>query len=341
MENTTNYIINGDCLNELKALPSESVNCCVTSPPYYGLRDYGIEEQIGREKTPEMYVERLTEIFSEIRRILTNNGTFWLNISDSYCGSCSKGRLRYPAKSNDFAGRGGATECADFGGKTAEEAKRSLQRRDPKYPKGRNGQQTSITYNVEGCKHKDLIGIPWLLAFSLRSDGWYLRSDIIWQKGNAMPENVKDRPTRSYEHIFLFSKSKKYYYDALSIAEPAITKQRNKGIGGIDFPDLRNCRDVWRINTTPYKGEHYATYPPELAERCILAGCPENGIVIDPFFGSGATGLAAAQNNRRFIGIELVVSTFATQKSGYARPHIFAVLPESCILAAMRIGEAD
>ena len=286
MEKLTNYIINGDCLNELKALPSESVNCCVTSPPYYGLRDYGIEGQIGREKTPKIYVEKLTEVFSEVYRVLANDGTLWLNLSDSYCGSGSKG-----------------TYC------------------DPKYPKGRNGQKTSITYNVEGCKHKDLIGIPWLLAFSLRSEGWYLRSDIIWQKGNAMPENVKDRPTRSYEHVFLFSKSKKYYYDTLSIAEPAVTKQRNKGIDGIDFPDIRNCRDVWSINTIPYKGEHYAAYPPELAKRCILAGCPEYGTVLDPFLGSGTTGVAAIQNNRRFVGIEL--------KS------------ESCILAAMRISEAN
>jgi len=281
MEN--NYIINGDCLNVLKKFPSESFDCCVTSPPYYGLRDYGIEEQIGREATPEIYVKRLTEIFSELRRVLKNDGTFWLNISDSYCGSGSKGN------------------CID-----------------PKYPKGRNGQKTSITYNVEGCKHKDLIGIPWLLAFALRSDGWYLRSDIIWQKGNAMPENVKDRPTRSYEHVFLFSKSKKYYYDALSIAEPTVIKRKNKVINEMNLFGLRNCRDIWHINTTPYKGEHYATYPLELPERCILAGCPEYGTVIDPFFGTGTTGLAAVQNNRYFVGIELS--------------------PESCVLANMRIN---
>jgi len=283
VENVVNCIINDDCFAALKKLPSESVNCCVTSPPYYGLRDYGIEGQIGREKTPEKYIKKLTGIFSELRRVLRNDGTLWLNISDSYCGSGNKG-----------------THC------------------NPKNPKGRNGQQTSITYNVKNCKHKDLIGIPCFLAFSLRSNGWYLRSDIIWQKGNAMPENVKDRPTRSYEHIFLFSKSRRYYYDALSIAEPAVTKHKN--IDGSNFSQFRNCRDVWSINTTPYKGEHFAAYPPKLAERCILAGCPENGIVIDPFFGSGTTGLAAIQNNRFFVGIELK--------------------PENCILAAARIGES-
>ena len=302
MENLADYIINDDCLAALKNLPSESVNCCVTSPPYYGLRDYGIDGQIGREKTPERYVKRLTEVFSQLRRVLRKDGTLWLNIADSYCGSGSKGVHT-----------------------------------DPKYPKGRNGQQTSITYNVKNCKHKDLIGIPWLLAFALRSDGWYLRSDIIWQKGNCsvllptakagcarptsfgyqMPENVKYRPTRSYEHVFLFSKSRRYYYDSFSIAEPAITK--NKSIDDINFPPFRNCRDVWNINTIPYKGDFFAAYPVELAERCILAGCPEDGVVIDPFFGSGTTGLAAVQNNRSFIGIE--------------------INPKSCLLAAERISK--
>lgn len=317
MENNirTNIIINKDCLEALKKLPDESVNCCVTSPPYYGLRDYGIDNQIGREETPEKYIERLTEIFSELYRVLKKDGTLWLNIADSYCGTGSKGSLREPIKSLDFMGRGGATECADFGGETDEGAKRSLRRRDPKNPMGRNGQKVSLTLNVEGCKHKDLIGIPWLLAFALRSDGWYLRSDIIWQKRNAMPENVKDRPTRSYEHIFLFTKSKKYYYDALSIAEPANNRKIRRKRG---FTGLRNCRDVWVINTVPYRGEHYAAFPPLLAQRCILAGCPENGIVIDPFFGSGTTGLAAAENGRNYIGIE--------------------IKPENCQLAKERIG---
>ncbi len=283
MENNirTNIIINSDCLETLKELPDESVNCCVTSPPYYGLRDYGIDKQIGREETPEKYIERLVEVFAELRRVLKNDGTLWLNIGDSYCGTGNKGN------------------CVD-----------------PKNPMGRNGQKISLTHNVEGCKHKDLIGIPWLLAFALRSDGWYLRSDIIWHKGNAMPENVKDRPTRSYEHVFLFAKSKKYYYDALSIAEPAADKKRKNGFSG-----LRNCRDIWTINTVPYKGKHFAAFPPLLAQRCILAGCPKDGIVIDPFFGSGTTGLAAAESDRNYIGIE--------------------IKPESCLLAKERIGKSD
>ena len=178
-------IINRDALFALRELPDESVNCCVTSPPYYALRDYGLDAQIGREDTPEQYIERLVAVFRELRRVLRSDGTFWLNIADTYCGTGSKGNHA-----------------------------------DPKNPKGRNGQQVAMNHRARGCKQKDLIGIPWLLAFALRADGWYLRSDIIWQKDNPMPESVKDRPTRCYEHIFLLTKSKQYYYDAQSIAEP-------------------------------------------------------------------------------------------------------------------------
>ena len=181
----TDTIINRDALYALRELPEESVHCCVTSPPYYALRDYGLDMQIGREDTPEQYIDRLTEVFRELRRVLRSDGTLWLNIADTYCGTGNKG---YHA--------------------------------DPKNPKGRNGQQIARNNRVSGCKQKDLIGIPWLLAFALRADGWYLRSDIIWQKENPMPESVKDRPTRCYEHIFLLTKSKKYFYDAAAIAEP-------------------------------------------------------------------------------------------------------------------------
>ena len=170
----TDTIIHNDCLDALKDMPSESVHCCVTSPPYYGLRDYGMDGQVGREATPEQYIRKLTEIFSEVYRVLRADGTCWLNISDTYCGTGSKGAYK-----------------------------------DPKNPEGRNGQNVSIVRNVEGCKHKDLIGIPWMLAFALRNSGWYLRNDIVWQKGNAMPESAKDRLTRSYEHIFLLAKSQK------------------------------------------------------------------------------------------------------------------------------------
>lgn len=315
----SNVIINKDCLAALKELPDESVDCCVTSPPYYGLRDYGMEAQIGREETPEQYVERLVEVFVQLRRVLVNSGTLWLNIADSYCGTGSKGA------------------CLD-----------------PKNPNGRNGQRVSLTQNVRGCKNKDMIGVPWMVAFALRDAGWYLRSDIIWQKGNAMPENVKDRPTRSYEHVFLFSKSGRYYYNASAIAEPIasstaarymagrnadskyadiVSGQGNGKIQGINRPrkageikkedisPYRNSRDIWLVNTVPYRGAHFAAFPPKLALKCILAGCPEGGIVIDPFFGSGTTGLVAVENRRRYIGIELN--------------------PAYCTLAAERIGGAD
>lgn len=175
----------GDALTVLKILPDNSVNCCVTSPPYYALRDYGVDGQIGREETPALYVERLTSIFREVRRVLTPDGTLWLNIADTYAGKGNQGEAL-----------------------------------DPKYPNGRTGQVVALNGKVEGCKAKDMIGIPWMLAFALRSDGWYLRSDIIWQKANPMPESTKDRPSRCYEHIFLLSKSRRYYYDAAAIAEP-------------------------------------------------------------------------------------------------------------------------
>ena len=296
-----NIIINRDCLAALRDLPDESVNCCVTSPPYYALRDYGIDAQIGREDSPEEYIRRLVLVFREVRRVLTADGTLWLNIADTYCGTGNKGGYL-----------------------------------DPKNPKGRNGQSVSIARRASECKQKDMIGIPWLLAFALRADGWYLRSDIIWCKANPMPESCKDRPSRCYEHVFLLTKSKKYYYDALAIAEPIAegTAARYKGgrsasskyaeeipgqgkvqklnaaraagtITDADISPVRNARDVWHINTVPYKGGHFAAYPPKLAERCILAGCPRGGVVLDPFFGSGTTGLAAVKNDRRYIGIEL------------------------------------
>ena len=297
----TDTIINRDALYALRELPEESVHCCVTSPPYYALRDYGLDAQIGREDTPEQYIDRLTEVFRELRRVLRSDGTFWLNIADTYCGTGNKG---YHA--------------------------------DPKNPKGRNGQAVSIARQAAGCKQKDLIGIPWLLAFALRADGWYLRSDIIWQKENPMPESVKDRLSRCYEHIFLFSKSKKYFFDYKAISEPiapATAERLKRGMKGgnkygkpvpgqpqpqsinrprehgeikeADINPLRNKRDVWKINTVPFKGGHYAAYPPKLVETCLLAGCPEGGVVLDPFMGSGTTGMVAAQMGRHFVGVEL------------------------------------
>lgn len=314
MRTEVNVIHCGDSLEVLKSLPDDFVNCCITSPPYYALRDYGEEKQIGREATPEEYIDRLVSVFHEVKRILTPDGTLWLNIDDTYCGTGSKGE-----------------SC------------------DPKYPNGRNGQSVSLNKKAHRCKPKDLIGIPWLAALALRSDGWYLRSSIIWQKGNTMPESCKDRPSRCYEYVFLLTKSKKYYYDWQAIAEPIAptTAARMKGSRGehnkyantvpgqnhaqrINAPrrkgaytdemisPVRNKRNVWQINTVPYKGGHFATYPPKLVETCLLAGCPENGIVLDPFFGSGTTGMVAKAQSRRYIGIELN--------------------PEYCKLAMQRIG---
>ena len=301
----------GDALDVLHTLPDNFVHCCITSPPYYALRDYGVDGQIGREGTPAQYVARLTEVFSEVRRVLLPSGTLWLNIADTYCGTGSKG-----------------------------------DHLDPKNPSGRNGQGVSLAQRVENVKAKDMIGIPWMLAFALRDYGWYLRSDIIWQKANPMPESCKDRPSRCYEHIFLLTKSKSYYYDAAAIAEPVAESTpmrmrrkfgKNKYSAGIpgqthqhlndyrpngyaeeDIPLLRNKRDVWQINSVPYKGAHFAAYPPKLVETCLLAGCPPDGIVLDPFLGSGTTAAVAKQMGRHHIGIELN--------------------PDYCTLAEQRIG---
>jgi|MGYP000029555827 DNA modification methylase len=301
----------GDALDVLRTLPDNFVHCCITSPPYYALRDYGVDGQIGREDTPAQYVARLTEVFSEVWRVLRPNGTLWLNIADTYCGTGSKG-----------------------------------DHLDPKNPSGRNGQCVSLAQRVENVKAKDMIGIPWMLAFALRDYGWYLRSDIIWQKANPMPESCKDRPSRCYEHIFLMAKSRKYYFNAEAIAEPVAESTpmrmrrkfgKNKYSAGIpgqthqhlndyrpngyaeeDIPLLRNKRDVWQINSVPYKGAHFAAYPPKLVETCLLAGCPQDGIVLDPFLGSGTTAAVAKQMGRHYIGIELN--------------------PDYCALAEQRIG---
>lgn len=300
-----NRIIFGDALAELKKLPDNSVSCCVTSPPYYGLRDYGTDGQIGLEATPIEYVEKMVGIFREVRRVLRPDGTLWLNIGDSYAGS---GKGRRADGTHQEGGKQGTNKGTIIG-----ELHRTT---------------------VAGVKRKDLIGIPWMLAFALRADGWYLRSDIIWDKPNAMPESVRDRPTRSHEYIFLMTKSCKYYYDADAIKEPAVNgdrssvrgssaaykpnagrrkqdavgKSRYTGFNSRYFSDTpkkkRNKRDVWRVTVKPYKGAHFATFPPDLIEPCVLAGCPSGGIVIDPFMGSGTTGIVAKKNGRGFIGID-------------------------------------
>lgn len=307
---STSYLFCGDALRILQKLPDNSVDCVITSPPYYNLRDYGVDGQIGTEATVQEYLDRLVAVFSEVYRILKSTGTLWLNIADSYNGS-GKGR----------AGNGKIH-------KSAINAKQGTNI-------GTIQGTLSATY-INQCKRKDLIGVPWLLAFLLRDKiGFYLRQDIIWNKPNAMPESVKDRCTRSHEYIFLFSKSDKYYFDYEAIEEPAVTSDRNppRGSKGTKTPNkgrrkqdqipkdryigfndryfsntpplMRRKRDVWTISTKGYKDAHFATFPPGLIEPCVLAGCPENGIVLDPFAGSGTVGEVCLKHNRRFCLVEL------------------------------------
>jgi len=349
-----NKIICGDNIQVMKTLPDESIQCCITSPPYWGLRDYGtatwdggdadcehlsdrskyetgfkgskqasnkgtgnrdiikhdtcpkcgakrIDNQLGLEKTPEEYVENLVKVFREVKRVLRKDGTLWLNLGDSYAGNNSR---------------------ASNGGRAG-------------YGTEREGVFNNLSGNL---KPKDLVGIPWRVAFALQSDGWYLRQDIIWHKPNPMPESVTDRCTKSHEYMFLLSKSQKYYYDADVIREPLAestlndirigckTGRPNKkahklvmdgthGSGGIGDPSKtraelinlkgRNKRSVWTVTTRPFKKAHFATFPPKLIEPCILAGCPKGGIIIDPFMGAGTVALVARENNRDFVGCEL------------------------------------
>jgi DNA modification methylase len=279
-------------------LPDESVNCCVTSPPYWGLRNYlGAEDQLGQEKTPEEYVSNLVQVFREVRRILRADGTLWLNVGDSYAHS-----LRQSGS-----------------GHVGEKQKTS-----------KGGIYEGFKPRPSGLKEKDLVGIPWMLAFALRTDGWYLRQDIIWAKPNPMPESVKDRCTKSHEYIFLLSKSQKYYYDSEAIQEDAVStelkkftdggkdKQRGHGRRHAGFngryaeklakegvPKKRNRRDVWNVATQGYSEAHFATFPPKLIEPCVLAGCPIDGIVLDPFGGSGTTGRVAADHGRRAVLLDI------------------------------------
>lgn len=350
-----NQIIQGDVIEALRSLPKGFIHTCVTSPPYWGLRDYGVPGQIGLEPTPEEYVEKMVEVFREVRRVLRDDGTLWLNLGDSYA-SKPCGGIGHNAK--------------------VRNTKKAIQK------------SAGVP---AGLKPKDLVGIPWRVAFALQADGWYLRSDIIWHKPNAMPESVKDRPTKAHEYIFLLSKSPKYYYDADAIREAHTDKTRHKGdwknrpnngegFGGLNVtgdygrmgnhPKGRNKRTVWTVSTKPFKGAHFAVFPPDLIEPCILAGAPEKacphcgapwrreverepqfktrldaigrrtgkaldsdyrgigcyrakfkgwkptcqcenndgserGIVLDPFFGSGTTGVVAEKHGRQWIGIEL------------------------------------
>lgn len=243
----------GDCLDIMRSMPGESVHCCVTSPPYFGLRDYGVDGQIGLEPTPDEFVSALVSVFREVRRVLRDDGTLWLNLGDSY------------------------------------------------------------------GKEKQLLGIPWRVAFALQADGWYLRQDIIWHKPNPMPESVKDRCTKAHEYVFLLSKSPKYFFDADAVKEPAVCdrmrgpaehadKKSTNGNGGLSRREpqpFRNRRSVWSVATRSYKGAHFATFPPALIEPCVLAGCPEGGTVLDPFGGSGTTAGVALAHGRSSVLCEL------------------------------------
>ena len=337
-------VLHGDCREILPTLPDESVNCCVTSPPYWGLRDYGtatweggdeacdhkgaalasssslagyssenvkirtfsvpfkeacgkcgarrIDSQIGLEPTPEAYVAELVAVFREVRRVMRADGTLWLNLGDSYSMSTK--------------GAGGDGKQHTNAGTVVADRRWSIS---------------------PGLKPKDLVGIPWRVAFALQADGWYLRSDIIWAKPNPMPESVTDRPTKSHEYVFLLTKSARYWYDAGAIQEPSIGAWNSAvGFGGDEKKSAgdpllrtqghgtfhadeektgRNARTVWTIATQPFSGAHFATMPPKLAERCILAGCPEGGTVLDPFGGAGTTGLVADRLGRNAVLIEL------------------------------------
>jgi DNA modification methylase len=288
-----NKIEFGDCREIMRRWASEGikVQTCVTSPPYFGLRDYGHEGQIGLEQTPEEYIAAMVEVFRCVWDVLEDDGTLWLNIGDSYVSHKPRAGSVHTSNATDqTAAFVAAQKAPDMRG-------------------------------VNGLKNKDLIGIPWMLAFALRADGWYLRQDIIWHKPNPMPESVRDRCTKAHEYIFLLSKSDKYFYDNEAIKYPvkqdwgtrdrAEGKYHNEGSGlqphgglGKSYT-MANKRSVWSVTTRPYKGAHFATYPPDLIEPCILAGSQEGDIVFDPFMGSGTTAAVSIKNGRQYLGCEL------------------------------------
>ena len=338
-------VIPGDCRAILPTLPDASVQCCVTSPPYYGLRDYGVEGQIGLEPTPDEYVAAMVAVFREVRRVLRDDGTLWLNIGDSY---------------NNFRSQMGPGQAVHGRDKL----------------NGKPAPKSRMRGNA-GYKEKDLLGIPWLLAFALRADGWYLRSDIIWHKPNPMPESVRDRPTSAHEHVFLLTKSARYFYDAGAIRQPlaeasysrlaqdidgqtgstranggaktngtmkAVKFGGNKGQGdhgsaarpasGNDWDpktETANARNVWTIATQPFSGAHFATMPPALAERCIKAGTKPGDTVLDPFGGAGTTGLVADRLGRNAVLIELNADyqTLATDRVQDDAPLFFVRQPDA------------
>jgi len=329
MSNWINRCHFGDCLETLRQMPDGIAQTCVTSPPYFGLRDYGHDGQIGLEPTPDEFIAKLVEVFSEVKRVLKDDGTLWLNIGDSY--NAHPGQRKTTDKAGDKQ-------------------------------KSVRGATAAASRSVDGCKPKDLIGIPWLLAFALRADGWFLRQDIIWHKPNPMPESVRDRCTKAHEYVFLLSKSERYFFNNDAIREPwegeaakavamgtkevgqrginasarrgltdgqatQFKKQGHSGYFGADGKCLlnplgANKRSVWTVATTPYSGAHFATFPPALIEPCILAGAPSGGVVLDPFFGSGTTGQVAQNLGRKFIGCELNQAYKALQDERLCQPSL-------------------
>jgi DNA modification methylase len=301
-------ILDGDCREVMRAMPAESANCVVTSPPYWSLRDYGVDGQLGLEDTPQAFVDGMVEVFEEVRRVLRADGTLWLNLGDTYIG-----------------GRTGGVGASSI---TSGRNHRAVQQAHERSGGPRHRVAT-------GLKPKDLVGIPWRVALALQDAGWYLRADVIWHKPNPMPESVADRPTKAHEYLFLLSRSERYFYDGDAIREPLRPKtlttygttrepKGNDPLGQVKAhnfsrdvpvraprldddgePVGANKRSVWTVATQPFHGAHFATFPPKLIEPCILAGCPAGGTVLDPFAGAGTTGLVALRHQRSFVGIEI------------------------------------
>ena len=310
----------GDARERLADLPDQSAHCCVTSPPYFGLRDYGTEGQMGLEATPDTYVSGMVALFREVRRVLRDDGTLWLNLGDSYSRAVAKGGSG-PNGKHDF--------IPDYG--SARRALASNAKIGSSDGAVGRGDRPGTRAAAGGLADKQLLGIPWRVAFALQADGWYLRQDIIWHKPNPMPESVRDRCTKAHEYIFLLSKGPRYYFDADAVKEDAVctrlpgrgmTDTRktygpqnggNSGLLGLrnrlndqgETDPKRNRRSVWTVTTKPYAEAHFATYPPDLIEPCILAGCPKGGTVLDPFGGSGTTAGVALKHGRKAILVEL------------------------------------
>jgi len=286
----------GDCRDSMRQMPEQSVHTCVTSPPYFGLRDYGHDGQIGLEPTPDEFVAALVEVFREVRRVLRDDGTLWLNLGDSYGATGGDAHSGFNERYSGTGGEGSKQNAMLDGIKDRKHA--------------------------TGLRPKNLLGIPWRVAFALQQDGWYLRQDIIWHKPNPMPESVRDRCTKAHEYIFLLSKEPRYYFDAEAIREPAkwerwghqTENKKHSGTAGhlggkrldeLPVKDAKNRRSVWTISTKPYSGAHFATFPPDLIEPCVLAGCPVGGTVLDPFGGSGTTAGVALKHGRQAVLCEL------------------------------------